>query len=51
MLNQVLRSAKRHGLIFHELPTQNVDPIPIVKKQVDFWTKDEFKKVIQDLLS
>lgn len=49
MLNQVLRSAKRHGLIFHELPTQNVDPIPIVKKQVDFWTKDEFKKVIQSL--
>ncbi len=49
LLNQTLRSAKKHGLIFHELPTANVDPIPIVKKPVDFWTKPEFEAVIKSL--
>ena len=49
LLNQTLRSAKKHGLIFHELPTANVDPIPIVKKSVDFWTKLEFEAVIKSL--
>lgn len=49
MLNQILKSAKKHGLIFHEIPTQNVDTIPIVKKQVDFWTKSDFETVIKSL--
>ena len=49
LLNQTLRSAKKHGLIFHELPTANVDPIPIVKKPVDFWTKPEFETIIKSL--
>ena len=44
-----MRSAKKHGLIFHELSTANVDPIPIVKKPVDFWTKPEFETIIKSL--
>ena len=27
----------------------NISPIPITKKHIDFWTKDEFQKVIQSL--
>ena len=49
LLNQVLKTAKKYGLIFHEIPTKNISPIPIVKKHIDFWTKDEFQKVIQCL--
>lgn len=49
MLNQVLKSAKKHGLIFHEIPTQNVDAIPIIKKKIDFWTKSEFESVLKSL--
>ncbi len=36
-------------MIFHEIPTSNISPIPIIKKHIDFWTKDEFQKVIQSL--
>ena len=49
LLNQVLKTAKKYGLIFHEIPTSNISPIPIIKKHIDFWTKDEFQKVIQSL--
>ena len=49
LLNQTLKSAKKHGLIFHKLPTANVDPIPIVKKPVDFWTNPEFETIIKSL--
>ena len=45
LLNQVLKTAKKYGLIFHEIPTSNISPIPITKKHIDFWTKDEFQKV------
>lgn len=49
LLNQVLKTAKKYGLIFHEIPTSNISPIPITKKHIDFWTKDEFQKVIHSL--
>ena len=49
LLNQVLKTAKKYGLIFHEIPTSNINPIPIIKKHIYFWTKDEFQKVVQSL--
>lgn len=49
ILKQVLKSAKNHGLIFYEIPTDKVPPIPLEKKEIDFWTKDEFEQFIFSL--
>ena len=46
MLSQALKSAKNHGLIFYDLPTDKVPPIALEKKSVDFWTKKEFETFI-----
>lgn len=49
LLNQILKSAKNHGLIFYDLPTEKIPRIPLDKKQIDFWTKDEFEQFIFSL--
>ena len=49
LLNQVFISAQKYGLIFHEIPTKNITPIPLIKKQIDFWTKEEFQLIIKSL--
>lgn len=46
ILSKALRSAKNHGLIFYEIPTDKVPSIPLEKKKIDFWTKDEFEQFI-----
>lgn len=49
ILKQVLKSAKNHGLIFYEIPTDKIPPISLDKKKIDFWTKEEFEKFIFSL--
>lgn len=49
LLNQILRSAKDHGLIFGDVPTEKVGTILTEKQDVEFWTKEEFEKVISCL--
>ena len=41
-----MRSAKDHGLIFGDVPTEKVGTILTEKQNVEFWTKEEFEKVI-----
>lgn len=49
LLNQILKSARNHGLIFVDIPTERVDPISVERVKVDFWTKSEFEQVICSL--
>ncbi|MGM9884697.1 tyrosine-type recombinase/integrase [Streptococcus hyointestinalis] len=49
LLNQILKSARNHGLIFVDIPTERVDPISVERVKVDFWTKAEFEQVISSL--
>jgi len=46
MFSRSLKHAKKHGLIKENL-VEIVEGIPKKKPEVDFWTKEEFEKVIE----
>lgn len=46
MFSRSLKHAKKHGLIKENL-VEIVEGIPKKKSEVDFWTKEEFEKVIE----